>query len=306
MKARILLAIALTLLTIGGAYGVQRALFPTANVSGALLSEARLPQNAAKSNQAAAVVAEVFGQVQRKDASGHWIDLRVGEHLDVNSVVRTSVGASARLAVGESVVMDVAEETEFAVAEVSARLSRVRLDDGRIGSIVKNTAGFKLRVEVKESDVKAETSEGEFFVMKRGAGGVSVMSKSGITSVSSKGEEVAVRAGEQTFVEPGQAPAVPMKIPSSLLLKLGRVPPQVRTRETTVQGSTSPGAVVSLNGERTTADAAGHFEHRVPLNEGPNVIQVEVEDTAGRKAAEKLPKIDVDSQPPNVTGKVKW
>ncbi len=304
MKARILLAIALTLLTLGGAYGLQRALFPTANVSSAPLSEAHLAQNAAKSNQAAAVVAEVFGQVQRKGASGHWVDLRVGEHLDVKSVVRTSVGSSARLAVGESVVMDVAEETEFAVAEVSARLSRVILDDGRIGSIV--TAGGKLRVEVKGSDVKAETSEGEFFVMKRGVGGVSVMSKSGTTSVSSKGEEVAVRAGEQTFVEPGKAPAVPVKIPSSLLLKLGRVPPQVRTRETTVQGSTSPGAVVSLNGERTTADAAGHFEHRVPLNEGPNVIQVEVEDTQGRKAAEKLPKIDVDSQPPNVSGKVKW
>ncbi len=306
MKARILLAMALTLMTIGGAYGLQRALFPSSNVAGAPLTEAHPTHNANTPNQAAAVVAEVFGQVQRKDASGHWVNLRAGERLDVNSVVRTSVGASARLAVGDSVVVDVAEETELAVAEVSATLSRVRLDDGRIASIVKNTAGFKLRVEVKESDVKAETSEGEFFVMKRGAGGVSVMSKAGTTNVSSKGEEVAVRAGEQTLVEPGKAPAIPVKIPSSLLLKLGRVPPQVRTRETIVQGSTSPGAVVSLNGERTTADATGHFEHRVSLNEGPNVIQVEAEDTLGRKATEKLPKIDVDSQPPNVSGKVKW
>ncbi|MDX2052386.1 MAG: hypothetical protein SFV15_08355 [Polyangiaceae bacterium] len=307
MKTRILLAIALTLLTLGAAYGVQRVLFKSPPESAVAVGSAPDPNTKAKANTLGQATAlEVLGQVQRKDAQGHWVDIRVGDRLDIDTVVRTSRGASARLAVGENVVVEVPEEAELAVAEVSEGLSRVRLDDGRIASFVKSKEGFQLRVEFQGSDVKAETSGGAFYAMKQGAGPISVASKEGTTRVSSQAGAVAVGAGEQTVVEPGKAPSVPVKIPTSLLLKLGRIPSQLRTRETTIQGSTSPGAIVSLNGERTTANADGQFEQHVALQEGENALTVEVVDAVGRKQKQDLPKIRVDSRPPNVVGKVKW
>jgi hypothetical protein len=306
VKKRVLIALGLTLLIVLAAMATQSRLFLSESSPEVASAVGTTPLSASKAEAPRASVEAMTGEVFRRDARGSWVPVRVGDELHPNTFVKTSTNATARLALGEVAVVDVAEETEIAVAEVSDTLSRVRLEDGRIASVVEETQGFRLRVEVKDSDVRAETRQGVFYVMRRGGGIVSVASRQGTTTVSSRGEEVSVAAGEQTVVEPGQAPVVPMKIPASLLLKLGRVPERLRTREATITGSTSPGAVVSLNGTVTTADGAGNFEQKVPLDEGANVVKVEVQDAFGRRHTEELPKIEVDTRPPKVEGKVKW
>lgn len=46
-------------------------------------------------------------------------------------------------------------------------------------------------------------------------------------------------------------------------------------------GQTTPGAVVSVNGNLADVDAAGKFQKAVMLDEGTNVIQVVASDETG-------------------------
>jgi len=54
--------------------------------------------------------------------------------------------------------------------------------------------------------------------------------------------------------------------------------------EVEVRGHTSPGAVVSVNDEVTTADAQGIFATTLTLEEGPNIIEVVASDSEGNEA----------------------
>lgn len=55
-----------------------------------------------------------------------------------------------------------------------------------------------------------------------------------------------------------------------------------------VKGKTSPGAVVSINGEMTSADSLGNFTVKIVLEEGPNVIEVIASDEYGNEATATL------------------
>ena len=57
------------------------------------------------------------------------------------------------------------------------------------------------------------------------------------------------------------------------------------TNNIEVTGSTSAGAVVSVNEEITTADANGVFVVSIVLEEGPNIIEVIASDEAGNVAS---------------------
>ncbi len=51
----------------------------------------------------------------------------------------------------------------------------------------------------------------------------------------------------------------------------------------TVIGTTSPNAVVSVDGQLATVDAAGNFQLAITLDEGPNVIEVVASDVNGNE-----------------------
>ena len=55
-----------------------------------------------------------------------------------------------------------------------------------------------------------------------------------------------------------------------------------------VRGRTSPGAVVSVNDEITTADTQGIFTNTITLEEGPNIIEVIASDEEGNEARTSL------------------
>lgn len=78
-----------------------------------------------------------------------------------------------------------------------------------------------------------------------------------------------LQEGEQTVVAENSAPSAPTKLPSSLLLKLGRPPPsRLRVRQVEVTGSTSPGAIVTVGGTVFAPNEFGRFKSMVALVDG--------------------------------------
>ena len=55
-----------------------------------------------------------------------------------------------------------------------------------------------------------------------------------------------------------------------------------------VKGRTSPGAVVSVNGELAEVDEEGNFTMMVVLEEGPNIIEVIASDLEGNEESRTL------------------
>ncbi len=55
-----------------------------------------------------------------------------------------------------------------------------------------------------------------------------------------------------------------------------------------VRGRTSPGAVVSVNGELAEVDEEGNFTMMVVLEEGPNIIEVIASDLEGNEQSRTL------------------
>ncbi|TET25290.1 MAG: cadherin-like beta sandwich domain-containing protein [Dehalococcoidia bacterium] len=62
----------------------------------------------------------------------------------------------------------------------------------------------------------------------------------------------------------------------------------VTVGEVEVRGSTSPGAVVSVNGEIIVADIQGTFAITLPLEEGPNIIEIIASDEEENEASTEL------------------
>ena len=118
------------------------------------------------------------------------------------------------------------------------------------------------------------------------------------------GRSVDVGAGQQSIVRAGAVPTAAAPIPPSLFLKVGAARAG-RAPEAAVNGETTPGVVVSINGARSAVDVRGRFTGTVPLGQGPNVIVVMVEDATGRRETKVINRI-VDQRGPGVSTKVTW
>jgi len=81
-----------------------------------------------------------------------------------------------------------------------------------------------------------------------------------------------------------QKTLVPVSVPPLTLLVKSPLDESIVSASTiTVIGSTSPNAVVSVDGQLATVDAAGNFQLAVTLDEGPNIIEVVASDINGNE-----------------------
>jgi hypothetical protein len=264
--------------------------------------EAKAPEP----RQLTGVVTQVSGEVE-KWSNGNWMRVKRGELLTASDRVRTGPGGQAELELGPTVRVNVADLTELTIGQISESLSRVRLEDGRLASVVDGSEGFRFRVDVRGSDAVVETEDGEFGVLKRGDTPVTVASRTGNVRLVARGKLVELKAGEQSLVYPGEAPTPPTRLPSSLLLKLGKPPSgKLRNPELVVSGTVTPGTYVTVAGRPARVAPDGSVEQSVRLEEGVNVVEVKVEDVLGRQRTEHLPRVVVDSTAPPVSGKVTW
>lgn len=310
MTRRWLLALMFVLMAMGIGLAAQKALLEPSPV---VVPSADQTQSAVEYTAAAtppiALTANVFeldGVAEVYDSkSGRWRPLTDREQLADDAVLRTQRGRVS-LRIGDAIEVDVSPFSQFRLKELTNRLSRVRLEQGLVTANVTPSEESELVMQVLGSEVEARSKDGSFAVLRGQQGHATVASKRGTVTVQSAGSSVVISQGEQSVVAPGEAPTTPTLIPGELLIKLTQGQnKKLRYRSTRVDGETSPGAVISVNGVETTA-TTGHFSVNVPLNEGNNSLTVISRDALGREKKQVVRGIEVDTSPPQAKGRVQW
>ena len=253
-----------------------------------------------------AEITSLRGAVQTRPAHGSWADAAVGQRLASDDSVRAGRSSEATLRLGDGVEVRLSPRSEFTVRELSAEVSKIRLDEGHVTASVDEKGQRMLRVQAKGSDAEAESAGGQFGVVADGTGQLAVATSTGQVKLSAAGQTVVVGAGETSAVT-GGAPSAPRPIPSSLFLKVGALGPQ-KTREltTTVSGQADPGSLVKVGEQLARVDDKGRFQVKVPLKDGQNQLAIDVTDATGRTKTETLPAVTVDRAKPAIEAQTTW
>jgi hypothetical protein len=309
LQKRIAIAFGLVLVLAAAGYLVYRYVFELDDTKPAPVEPAAPspPVESPAAESGLIKVSSVEGKVERSHAGSSWTPVHSGDNLKLDESIRTDENGRAILDIGKQATVEMGSSSESSVKEISQEVSRLRLEQGRISTVVHGKGKSVFRVETRGSDAVAETDKGEFSVLSSGKGQVSVASHTGAVRLSARNKSIEVPAGTHSVVRKDLPPAPPKPIPASLFLKVGKPRSLIqRERNTTVSGTASPGAVVSINGVQAQVDQAGKFNATIPLREGNNRVVVVATDVTGRKKKTALPKITVDSQAPKVQSKVRW
>jgi hypothetical protein len=253
-----------------------------------------------------AEITQARGSVQVRPANGAWGDAAVGTRLNADDGVKTGRNAEAVLRMGDGVEVRLSPRSEFTVRELSAQVSKIRLEEGHVTATVDEKGARSLKVAAKGTDAEAESAGGQFGVVTDGKGQLAVATATGKVKLTSAGQTVEVVAGEASTASAGEAPSAPRAIPNSLFLKVGAGAAKTNQLATTVSGTTDPGAVVRVNDAMTAADENGKFTMKVPLKDGKNKLAVEVTDASGRTKSDVLPDVTVDREKPKIEAETKW
>jgi len=315
MVGRVAVLCVVLVLLLGGAWTAFRALFPDAPQ--VLASEPVTPPAAVVTvvpveldgggKQAVTVVqalrvVETTGTLERKRDDG-WSALAQGDTLSIEESVRTGRNAGAVIQVGAAGRVQVGSRTELTFNRVDKDLVRLKLQEGRV---VAEAQGALFQVESQGSDAVAEARDGRFSVMSDGRGLVAVATETGNVRFKAAGKEVEVPAGTQSVARDGRAPGTPAPVPTSLLLKVAPPPRAVQSdHEQEVSGQASPGSVVHVKGRAVPVDERGRFHIKVPLEEGPNTVEVVASDVTGREKTSNF-TVKVDSHAPQIKGRMTW
>lgn len=246
------------------------------------------------------------GTVQVRSAEGRWIDAAVGQRLGTDDAVRAGRNAEATLRMGNGVEVRLSPRSEFSIRELTAEVSKIRLEEGHVTASVDENGKRVLKVAARGTDAEAESSGGQFGVVTDGKGQLAVATTTGKVKLSAAGESVEVAAGETSSVA-GGAPAAPRPIPSSLFLKVGDLGSRKTNKaQIVVTGQTEPGSLVKVEGAVARVDAKGRFKVPVALKDGENKIAVDVVDASGRTRTQTLPPVTVDRVKPKIEAETTW
>jgi hypothetical protein len=325
MKRALLLAVLICLVVAGGGV-LYRVLFPEIKGDGrerhrdaaemAVSAPAAVDGGTAVESKsgdggtglAKAAIVDVRGLAQKRQQDGRWIDVAAGEQLALDDAVRTLGGGAMLVQLGNAVQVRLTPHTEVTIRELTERASRVRIEEGRIVAEVSPQGKTVLRVEAKGSPAAAEANSGSFSMISDGRGQVAVATTAGSVRLFASGSAVEVPAGKAARVEGQAAPTAPAEIPRALFLKVAAPQREIqRERETTISGTTTPGALVRVGGQLARVDEKGQFKIKVPLQEGKNRLDVQVIDVAGNVRQETIPPIVVDTREPAIKNtEVRW
>ncbi len=307
MKKNLIIALVALLLIFGGGYITFRLLLAGEGKNLAEekedLSDAapavEVPDaEVAEANEIRAAMVE--GRVERRNSAGEWVVVAKDDVLKMSDEVRTGPNSQARFTIGENTSVEVAPETDLGFIEITDAVSKIRLNDGRVAA---SSEGRSVRIEVKNSDAVAETSDGAFAVLTEGEGNVSVASSRGDVALSAQGETVKVEAGTQSLVRPNSAPSKPTEIPNSLFLKVRRPHADAQLKSAMVAGTATPGSIINIAGTKIPVGSDGAFQSRVGLGAGSREIRVTVVDASGRRETQA---VQVITPKANTKGLVEW
>jgi hypothetical protein len=245
-------------------------------------------------------IASMEGSVEVRHPDGTWAPARIGDALAGTNGVRTLDGAVAVLVGGEAWEVRMEPGTEVSVDELTESISRILLANGMATATVRGGAKHAFEVRAAGSDAVAKTSAGTFAISNNGGGTVAVGTREGEVELSGSGKVVIVRSGQQSIVQPGQAPTEPTPVPSSLLLKVKWPEKTLLTRrKLVVTGQTQPGAHLEVAGHVVRAKQDGRFTQTVHLSEGSNQIDVRAV-TVGGERAKSDAHLQVDTRDPTI------
>jgi len=244
-------------------------------------------------------VAETSGRVEVM-RNGVWTLVKPGDVLTQDDVVRTTLGR-ALLKRGPATEIELRDRVEIRLdsisgdsASVDLRRGKVLAHVGRIGDNVAITAAH-----TRTANVDAQPAR--FIVTADEHGRVAVATTEGAVRFEAAGRAVTVRAGTETRAEPGAPPADPEKIAEDVLLTVAWPTGERHEDKLPITGRVGPGAVVRVNGVPASLDGAGHFTASIAMRAGPNPVEVEVEDAAGRSKSERRDIRKVATRPPDLT-----
>jgi FecR protein/Glucodextranase, domain B len=246
------------------------------------------------------------GAVQARGADGKWRDVAAGELLNADDGVRTGRNAEAVLRMGDGVEVRLSPRSEFTVRELSAEVSKIRLEEGHVTATVNEDGKRVLKVAARGTDAEATSAGGQFGVVTDGKGQLAVATTTGSVNLTADGQTVEVKSGETSTVTAEGGPSAPRAIPASLFLKVGAATQKTNQLTTTVSGTTDPGALVRVQDATATADDKGRFSMKVPLKDGKNALAVDVTDASGRTRTEALPEVMVDRVKPEIEAETQW
>jgi hypothetical protein len=224
-------------------------------------------------------VAAVEGAVESLH-NGQWYVVQAGDLLPLQDVIRTNKGATAILRRGGTEV-EVREDVDIRLERLAADSSFALL---RGGSVIANVEDANAQVEITAAGTRAVNKGMARFVAKlRPDGSVVVATAKGEVLFAARGKEVNITAGHESTARPGQVPDDPEPIPEELLLSV--IWPEIEHAEpkAPVTGRVRPSSQVRVNGVAAEVHSDGRFVSSVPLNVGPNKVEVQAEDVLGHK-----------------------
>lgn len=243
-------------------------------------------------------VARTEGEAWLTRAGGPRVRLAVGTVLEESDAIETSEGSVVELGSGEGFRVSLDGSARFDVKEIAAELARFRLEEGFAEAKVKPGVGQVLVIESSD-DASVQTAGGRVSVAA-GNGRVAVGVSEGEARLGSGGQIVAVQVGQFSVAEKGKAPTTPVPLPRSLLLKVDWPTGKETNRpRMVVRGRTTPGALVSLGGERVDVGADGAFTHTLFLREGQQTIEASARDVAGRREHSRSRPVVLDTRAPD-------
>jgi Glucodextranase, domain B/FecR protein len=224
-------------------------------------------------------VATAIGVVEAQ-RDGRWIPIQNGDTLTRADVVRTAAGAQAVLKLSAGTEIELRERVEIGLD----RLPSGPTVDLRRGKVLARVSGTDALAITSHQTRTANDGPARFVVLSDPQGRVSVATLSGSARFAAGGKEVGVAAGTQSSSLAGAAPADPERIPEEIFLEV--VWPAAEQRHTVehteIRGRARPSSVVRVNGAPASVGADGQFTTALPLAEGKNPVEIEVEDLTGR------------------------
>ncbi|MBM4391447.1 MAG: FecR domain-containing protein [Deltaproteobacteria bacterium] len=245
-------------------------------------------------------IVSVAGEVMHVRARGGESSAAAGERLATGDRIVSRGEGSAVLGLGDDARITVGPQSSVEVLGVSDEGVQLELEGGKVEATVRPGSGRVgvvadgRELSATDADFTAVRDEGGTLAVSTERGEVAITGLDGLSSLGQGEELVAPRDGS------------PLRAPASeaLLLTLrDGTPPRTREREAKIEGSTSPGARVTVTGgERpvsTRAGSDGSFRVTVSLAEGENRLAVRAESLLG-KSTELSATLVRDTRAPNV------
>lgn len=231
-----------------------------------------------------AIVVSLEGTVEiRRGDAPSWESAKVGDKIAANDALRTADASTVQMQIGEAKIL-VREKSDLKVKKISKGQLRARVATGHIEANVKEGSGASVEMEADGTDTVVTTTGGEFAMTNDGAGIVAVATKSGVASLTVKGKETVLKAGEQSNIVDDKLSRAAVR---ELLLAVNW-PGQRETNKTVVpvEGRAPVGSRVVIQGKLIRVDKRGRFKAKVPLKQGKQKVAVRVTDVRGQTREE--------------------